>query len=102
MNDRYLLAYQAFDNQIDEDRLISLIDNARQVKSWSHPFVGLFFLTSDDDLEQLSKPFNEFFIRGPYVVVKLTGSVFNAALAKPTWDWLKEQGSVLVPDKSSQ
>ncbi|MEM8725988.1 MAG: hypothetical protein AAGE86_10755 [Pseudomonadota bacterium] len=89
----WLLSYRPFRTEDEEKKFIAYISSSRYFDDWSHPYVGLFFVTSDYEGEQLYETIRAYLQSGHgFAVLEFSPDVTAFGnLQTVVFDWLSSR-----------
>lgn len=99
----YILSYDVTTAGNIHQQLVAFVKANRSVTQWSHPYIGLYLLKSNQDLQTLARSFNEFFDgKTLHLITAITGEQSQGSLPPYVWEWLNQPEPVGLGSLLSQ
>jgi len=86
----YLLSYDYLSTFSIQEQLLAFVKANRHIIQWSQPYLGLFLLKSDTDLQTLAVGFREFFSGKSHIIVLIEGGSAQGIMPTYVWDWMNQ------------
>lgn len=84
----YVLSYNPLMTKLDPSQLLTFITEGKRIETWYSPFVGTYFLKSNDNISGLTQMFAGVFSGELHTIAQVFPSHMGGSLPPAIWLWL--------------
>lgn len=84
----FILSYNPFEPKITAMQLLGWIKETPRIQQWYSPFLGTYFLKSNETLNSLTELFQTAFDGGQFVISAVHPQLVSGGLSGDVWSWV--------------